>query len=98
MLRWSMWINIAQGNYLCNVGPWLADNLSFIGISYTKCYPNKFETTFHRKITCAILVLSAKTIFYRKITYATLSWSAWANTAQNNYAHNAENVGPQFTV
>ena len=27
-----------------------------------------------------------------------LSRSAWANIAQINYAHNADNVGPQSTV
>ena len=47
----------------------------------SQCCPNTSETTLHQKITCA--------------TYAMLPWSAWTNLAQNNYAHNADNVGLQ---
>ena len=68
------------------------------GISYTQCCPNISETTLHMKITCAILALSAHQCFFRKIAYANLSWSAWANIAQNNYLYNADNVDPQSTV
>ena len=89
-----MWANIAQGNYLCNVGPWLTDNLSFIGISYTQCCPNTSEITLHKKITCAILVLSVKKIetlaqvfsceFYEISKNTFFTEHLWA-TASENY-------------
>ena len=54
-----------------------------IGVLYIHCCPNMPETTLHKKITCAILALSAQTCFYRKITYV-MSWSAWASIVQSN--------------
>ena len=62
-------------------------------ISHAQCCPNTSETTWHKKITCAILAGSIQTCFCRKTTYVMLSWSAWVNTAQNNYLHNPDNVG-----
>ena len=53
-----VWDNIAQENYLCNIGPERTD------------------------------------VFLQENTYAMLLlWSAWANIAQNNYLHHADNVG-----
>ena len=62
----------------------------YIGTSYTQCCPNTSEITLHKKITCTILALSVQQCFCIKITYAILSWSAWANIAQNNYLYNAK--------
>ena len=66
----AIWANIAQGNYLCNVGPQLTDIFSqqnnlynvvsikpgqhCIGILHTQCCPNTPETTSHKKITEAV--------------------------------------------
>ena len=109
-----MWANIAQRNYLLSVGIWLTDNFyeennlynvvstmlgqHCIGISYAPCCPNTSEATLHRKTTCVILALNAETYYCMKITYAMLSWSAWANIAQTNYLHYADNVFPQSIV
>ena len=89
MLSGSVWANIAQGNHLCNVGPWLTDNFyeennlynvvstmlgqHCIGILSSHCCPNTSERTLHKKIICAIVVYSAQTRFRRKITYTMLS-------------------------
>ena len=66
MLSWSIWANIAQGNYQCNIVPWLTDNFSFIGISYKQCCPNTSETILHKKITSAMLDHSAQIYSRRK--------------------------------
>ena len=84
-----MWANIAQGNHLCNVGPWLTDNFykennlynvvstmlgqHCIRILSNHCCPNTSERTLHKKISCAMLAQSAQTRFHRKITYTMLS-------------------------
>ena len=89
MLSGSIWANIAQGNHLCNVGPWLTDNFyeennlynivstrlgqHCIGILSSHCCPNTSERTLHKKITCAMFAHSAQTSFRRKITYTMLS-------------------------
>ena len=89
--------------YAC---PWLIDNFYeennlynvlstmlgqyCIGILSSQCYPNTYERTLHKKITCAILAQSAQQWFWRKVTYTILSWSAWAKIAQNNNLYNAE--------
>ena len=72
-----------------DVFPWILWNF---GKSHTQCCPNTSETTLHKKITCAILALSAEQWFWRKITYTTicLFWSAWAKIAQNNNLYIAE--------
>ena len=64
------------------------------------CCPNTSETTLHKKITCAILALSAQQWFWRKITYTILFWSAWAKIAQNNNLYIAETkfVLKNFTI
>ena len=89
MLSGSVWANIAQGNHLCNVGPWLTENFyeknnlynavptmlvqHRIGILSSHCCPNTFERTLHKKIACAMLAQSAQTRFRRKIIYTMLS-------------------------
>ena len=101
-----VWANIAQGNHLCNVCPWLTDNFYeennlynvastmlvqyCIGILSIQCCPNTFERTLHKKTTCAMLAQSTQQWFWRKITYTILPWSAWAEIAQNNNLYNAE--------
>ena len=58
----SVWANIAQGDYLCNVGPWLTDNFYeennlynvastmlrqyYIGILSVPCCPNTSEENY----------------------------------------------------
>ena len=89
MLSWSMWANITQGNYQCNVASIkLGQNL---GISHNQCCPNTSEITSHKKITYATLALSSQTYFCGKRTYILLSWSAKQLPAQCS-------VGPQSTV
>ena len=88
------------------VEPWLTANLAtfYENIVYKHCllniglqilstqYLNTSETTLHQKITCAVLTQNAQSLFHRKIKYAMLSWSAWANIAQENYLCH---VGPK---
>ena len=101
MVSGFFWVNIAQGNHLCYVGPRQTDNFyetnnlynvlstmlgpHCITILSIQCCPNTSETTLHKKITCAMLTLSAQTLFRRKITYAMLYWSAFADIAHENY-------------
>ena len=105
MVSGSFCIDIAQGNNLCNVGPWQTDNFyeknnlynvvstmlgqHCIGILSNQCCPNTSGRTLHKKITCAMLAQSAQTRFCRKITYM-LSWSACANIAHENYLCNVD--------
>ena len=65
MVSGFFWVNIAQGNYLCNVGPWQTDNFHeinnlynvvstmlgphCIGILFSQCCPNMSGTTLHKK-------------------------------------------------
>ena len=106
MVSGFFWVNIAQGNHLCNVGPWQTDNFHKInnlynvistmlgphcvGILSSQCCLDTSATTFHQKITCAMLVQSAQMCFRKKITYATLSLSAFANIAHENYLCNVD--------
>ena len=78
--------NIAQGNYLSNVGPWLTDNVYYennlcnvvstilgqhcIRILSSQCCANTCETIVHKKTTCPMLAQSAKTCFCRKTGYS----------------------------
>ena len=89
MVSGSVWANLAQGNHLCNVGPWLTDNFykennlynvvstmlgqHCIRILSNHCCPNMSERTLYKKISCAMLAQSAQTRFHRKITYTMLS-------------------------
>ena len=89
MVSGSVWANLAQGNHLCNVGPWLTDNFyeennlynvvstmleqHCIEILSSQYCPNTSEIILHKEITCAMLVQSAQTRFCRKITYTMLS-------------------------
>ena len=89
LLSGSVWANIAQGNHLCNVGPWLTDNFyeennlynvvstmlgqHCIGILSSQCCPSTSEGTLHKKIACAMLAQSTQTRFCRKIIYTMLS-------------------------
>ena len=82
MLPGSVWDNTAYGNYLCNVGPWLTENIyeesklynvvstmlgqHCIGILSSQCYPNTSDATLHQKITCAMSAQSVKVCFRRK--------------------------------
>ena len=100
------WVNIAQGNHLCNIGPWQTHNFYVINNLYnvvstmlgphcirilsSQCCPNTLETTLLKKITCAMLTQSVQTCFRRKITYTMLSWPAFANIAHENYPCNAD--------
>ena len=52
--------------------------------------PNTSKIILHKEIICAMLVQSAQTRFRRKITYEMLSWSAYANTAQENHLCNVD--------
>ena len=106
MLSGSVWAKIAQGNHLCNVCPWLTDNIYeennlyivvltmlgqyYIRILSSQCCPNMSERTLHKKITCTMLTQSAQTHFRRRITYTMLSWSACANIAHENYLCNVD--------
>ena len=109
MLSGSVRANIVLGNHLCNVVPWLTENFyeentlcnvasTMLGqhcleILSSQCCPNTSETTLHKKTICAMLTQSTQTCFRRKITYTMLSWSAWANIAQENCLYN---VHPQL--
>ena len=101
MVSGFFWVNIAQGNHLCNVGPWQTDNFHeinnlynvvstvlgphCIGILSSQCCLNTSATTLHQEITCAMLTQSAQTRFRKKITCTMLSWPAFANIAHENY-------------
>ena len=89
MVSRSSCAKIAQGNHLCNVGPWQTDNFyeknnlcnlvsnmlgqHCTGILSSQCCLNTSETTLRKKTTCAMLAQSAQTRFRRKITYTMLS-------------------------
>ena len=106
MVSGSFCIDIAQGNNLCNVGPWQTDNFyeknnlynvvstmlgqHCIGLLSNQCCPNTSGRTLHKKITCAMLAQSPQTWLCRKITYIMLSWSACANIAHENYLCNVD--------
>ena len=101
-----VWANIAQGNHLCNVCPWLTDNFYeennlynvastmlrqyYIGILSVQCCPNTSERILHKKIICAVLTQSAQTRFGRKMTYTMLSWSACTNIEHENCLCNVD--------
>ena len=99
---WPCWDNIAQCFYLLNVSSWPTDNfykenilcnviLAMLG---QHCIINVVQTRLRQHCTKNYLRKVAKgtqTCFYRKINYAMLSWSDWANFAQENYLCN---VGP----
>ena len=101
-----VWANIAQGNHLFNVCPWLTDNFYeennlynvastmlrqyYIGILSVQCCPNTSGRTLQKKIICTMLAQSAQQLFWRKITYTILFCSVWAKIAQNNNLYNAE--------
>ena len=71
----SIWANITQGNYLCNVGPWQikVNNLynavstilgqHCIRILSSQFCPSTSETTLHKKATCTVLAQSRQTCF-----------------------------------
>ena len=106
MLSRSPWVNIAHGNHLCNVSTWLTDNFyeennlynvvstmlgqHCIEILSNQCCPDTSETTLHKKIACAMLAQSTQTCFCRKTTHTMLSWSTWANIAQENCLYNVD--------
>ena len=49
----------------------------------SQCWLDTSDKAFCGTVTCAILAKSTQSSFHRKITYtAMLSWSAWANIAQ----------------
>ena len=62
-----------------------------IRILSSQCCPNTSETTLHKKITCAVLTLSAQSCFCRKMTYLMKK----SYLVKNNYLHND---GPHSTV
>ena len=71
----SIWANITQGNYLCNVGPWQikVNNLynavstilgqHCIRILSSQFCPSTSETILHKKATCTVLAQSRQTCF-----------------------------------
>ena len=70
-----IWDNIAQENYLCNVGPWqIKENTLYNAVStilgqhckrILSCQfcPNTSETTLHKKTTCIVLARKEKHVF-----------------------------------
>ena len=74
----SVWDNIAQGNYLGNVGPWQikVNNLynaastilghHCIRILSSRFCPNMSETILHKKTTCKVVPKSRQTCFCPK--------------------------------
>ena len=105
MVSGLFWVNIAQGNHLCNIEPWQTDNFYVINNLYnvvstmlgphcirilsSQCCPNTSETILLKKITCAMLTQSVQKR-NGKITYTMLSWPAFANIAHENYPCNAD--------
>ena len=106
---WSLLDDIAQGFYLCNVESKLTDNFyeennlydvvstmlgqRCIGILFFQCCPNTFETTMHKKSTCAVLpvqccVYLAGTTLHKNIPYSMLSKYVCDNIAQEDHLHN----------
>ena len=61
-----------------------------IVISTIRCCLNTSETTFHMKITCAMLAQSTQLSFRGKITCKISSWSNLDNIAQENFQCNID--------
>ena len=82
MVSGSFWVKLAQGNHLCNVGPWQTDNVyeennlynvvstmlgqHCIKMLSSQCCPRTSETTLHQIITFAMLAQSVQTSFRLK--------------------------------
>ena len=86
--------NFYEENNLCNV---VLTTLGqhCIGILSSQCCLNTSKTIWRtKKYLWNFGQEGAQTCFYRKISYTTLSWSLWANIAQEHYLCN---VGTQPT-
>ena len=56
MLSWSSWANIAQENYLCNVGPLSTNN--FVQKNNLQFFLDLSGPTLHKKITSTMMTQS----------------------------------------